>query len=728
MAVDFSVLYAETVPESYSWDTGVPYSTPDKKVVVKKTSSTTDYISGYAPGVKVYFSGIDTDTSETTENSTIYLNYVWNFGDFYNTKSNVVVLSCISDQNYPMFHTYIMPGKYTVSLSQTRSNSRYVVEPFRRTCKGLHKVDWYWNSLSSVNLTDITWDQTKKINFFNKQWDNELVCFGKHCKIWSWDSLQTGGYSTLKWEETGSGQRYEKRWLFEANDTVCDLELGDIYETVQTVSNSTVKTHIIEVKELPPQANIYSVTRPLTGFSPYTARFTPRATKTGSFNIEQIDWDFGDGSPVKIITRRNVLEDPNLIFNNTYTEDIEDPRNYDVVHTFTRNIDQFPVYYPSLTAYASNTHTPAAASTTFGPILLSAANEDVRLIKTTNTESGIVYSLNYRDSVTFVSTTTAQSKNLYITEPPNKVTDLYGQEITFVSNAGTNYIDFPQVQCPPKQQQTSITVLEQTIFLDNDTVTWKNAVEVNGGTVQPAIVVIVDRFIRKLKTNNIWSKIIEMGCFGGVDNLNAAVVKIKSSSASNRILVNVGNNIIESDYTSTGVNAGIKGNQDNKAFICNVEALPQPTSASIGVWSKEVAGVSRGIFGFWGDALGDYKYGIFTNSSGDVISQISFNNELPGISTTSQTQGFWMANTNGATGFRQYFNGAITQTASLSTIQPISNKGLGILARKTQAANTVSSYSNARIVFWFYGHGLSVSQAQQFYIETESFLQQINAL
>jgi hypothetical protein len=129
-----------------------------------------------------------------------------------------------------------------------------------------------------------------------------------------------------------------------------------------------IKEDIVTITELPPVAFIenYSAN---TNIFPYTTTFSARNIQSGSFPIERIDWDFGDGSPIQTI-RRNTRDMPlNVAYNETYSPDYKDPRNYDITHTYQTAIgSDAKTFYPSLTCYTSSTAQTDCVKTLVGPI------------------------------------------------------------------------------------------------------------------------------------------------------------------------------------------------------------------------------------------------------------------------------------------------------------------------------------------------------------------------
>ena len=143
--------------------------------------------------------------------------------------------------------------------------------------------------------------------------------------------------------------------------------------------------------------------------TPLTVRLSPKHVICGSFPIEKIVWDMGDGSP--LITQRRwapTLEHPfvystslltetdptNLkVYSGSLENDPQDPRNYDVEHTYYRTLQGPHSFYPSMTAYASSTGTYDTAAAVVGPLLFPTKDEELKinLIQSELTSHGKVY-------------------------------------------------------------------------------------------------------------------------------------------------------------------------------------------------------------------------------------------------------------------------------------------------------------------------------------------------
>ena len=206
-------------------------------------------------------------------------------------------------------------------------------------------------------------------------------------------------------------------------------------------SPQTTEATVCTVQEILPKANLYSVTQPTTGYAPFLVRLTARTTTPGSFPVDRILWDFGDGSERLLVSRYYNEPNNNLIFTNVLSSDSEDPRNYDVLHTYTRECDTYPVFYPSITAYSSSTNSIDTCSLTIGPVLLSTTDAQFHILKGRNTCYGNLYSAEIDKNITFVATQSATERvyTLIPTTPPNPIRNSFGQTTLSFGNSGTDY-------------------------------------------------------------------------------------------------------------------------------------------------------------------------------------------------------------------------------------------------------------------------------------------------
>lgn len=393
MQTDFFVLCGTTVPENYTWDLGAPLRfAPTSKTAYSTVSS----ISGYAPALNVLFYN-----NSQSDRGYDYTDFSWDFGDHYNSVTNFVSLTCT---NSVIEHLYIMPGVYTVSLRhvQTRTNAELDPTTNSNLCRSKYGLRWFWDELKLVldngqpNTTSaITWDQTTCIPTLSsrsKTWSPEQACFQKYCKAWSWYDLGSEKSNPVKWSDTETDRDFQKKWMFEPNDTICSVNDANFLNTVEGNDETVIKQYIVTVKELPPVA-IMTALSTTTGPSPHTIRFTPKHCKPGSFPIDRIDWDFGDGSPIKTVTRYSAPTGIDIVNTGFFFSDLKDVRNIDVLHTYYRTRDRYPVFYPSLTCYSANTNTSDACSLTVGPITYAPASQNLHIVKGRNTPKGNIYAI-----------------------------------------------------------------------------------------------------------------------------------------------------------------------------------------------------------------------------------------------------------------------------------------------------------------------------------------------
>jgi len=465
MQTSFYILCAETVPENYTWDRGTPLAPSNAATTVLVPDSTTTYVSGYAPGVRVVF-----QNNSIPETGYDNITYNWDFGDYYNDTNNFASLSCISSID----HYYVMPGTYRVTLSLVQTKTETTNDTANDLlCKGKYGFRWFWNDLNQGDQNAKTWNETKIDAAYPKQWYEETACLQKYCTSWSWDQLQSDNIDIekrIQWGQTQTGSAFEKKWMYEANDTLCTIENYTTQDTVSKLEQTITTTEIV-VKEKPPTAGMYSMTRPITGYTPYTVRLTPRTTLCGSFPIDRIDWDFGDGSPIKTITRyAPTYDDPTIISNVleglAFPDDRDDVRNFDVLHTYTVNNNTYPVFYPSLTCYSASTNTSDSCCITIGPITLSSQPLETHLLKARNTLKGNIYAFNVGENIAFTTTTltTAQTTPVIYNIPTTKLRDTYDRFIIgeYNGNPGIGYPPEYTITCGARSEELTTFIATES--------------------------------------------------------------------------------------------------------------------------------------------------------------------------------------------------------------------------------------------------------------------------
>lgn len=458
MITDFIIYNGETVPSNYSWDKDLPFVGTN----LVQANATTTYVSGYAPGLKVIFYNSESESDPGFDQ----VSYNWDFGDYYNHTNNNVSLSCTS----LVQHTYIMPGVYTVSLRHLQSRRRTELDPsvFARLCIGKYSVNWYWNNLECGNLQQLTWDQVVCGSQRAKWWDSETQCFQKYCRFWSWYDLATftDSANPTRWNETGTDAEFEKLWMFEDNETNCTVTEAQFLDTIETNEQTVIKQFCVEVKELPPVAEISCITDP-AGTSPHTVILSPTGCQPGSFPIDRIDWDLGDGSPIITISRYTPpLNSSKAYFNGKYSSDLEDVRNYNIIHTYTRNSKTYPVFYPSLTCYSANTNTQDSCSTTIGPISLPNIS-NTSFVKARNTVKGNLYAVDVDNNITFTTTIPASTEQIIPQIPKNR--------LLISSNITNPYFGNPNNNLYPSIYTPSCELLSSAFLPTTDVITTEDS-------------------------------------------------------------------------------------------------------------------------------------------------------------------------------------------------------------------------------------------------------------
>jgi len=435
MQTDFFVLCGTTVPESYFWDLGAPLRF---EPTTQTAYSTVSSISGYAPALNVLFYN-----NSESDRDYDYTDFSWDFGDHYNSVTNFVSLTCT---NSIIEHLYIMPGVYTVSLRHTQTRSNAELDPTANSnlCRSKYGIRWFWDELKltlpngqpNTNLA-ITWNQTTCLPTLSsrpKTWTPEQACFQKYCRAWSWYDLGSEQSNPVKWSDAETDRDFQKKWMFEPNDTICSVNDASFLNTVEGNDETVIKQYIVTVKELPPIA-VMTPLSTITGSSPHTVRLSPKNCKPGSFPIDRIDWDFGDGSPIKTITRYSAPTGTDVVNTGFFISDLRDVRNIDVIHTYYRYKNMYPVFYPSLTCYSANTNTSDACCITVGPISYAPTSQNIQIVKGRNTLKGNVYAItntsNNNISLVTTNSSTAISPVVLPTTPSATIRDGREQEQTF---------------------------------------------------------------------------------------------------------------------------------------------------------------------------------------------------------------------------------------------------------------------------------------------------------
>ena len=445
----FIISAAQTVPSNYSWDQGVPVLSAIQPTTF---SNGVVYVSGYAPGIKVYISNTSSSDSVATLPDNPYdirqlTTYNWNFNDYYNIGTNIISLSGnnITDAVKATSHTYIMPGKYSISLQhiQTTLPDNFTVP---KTCYGDYDINWYWTNLEfnlntdSQNIKAKTWDDYTSSTATPKTWDgNQILCLQKYCFNWNWNYLTFGSYNPVTWSQAKSTGKYAKLWGKEYNDTVCQQPIVP-HDSAKTVRQDLLNSCIIEVVELPPVAKLFSLTSLLTGVSQLPVSLSPRGSVCGSFPIDRIDWNLGDGTPTKTVTRYSTTTDPAFTYTNVFSSDPSDVRNFDLNYTYYRNsVNTYSVFYPSLTCYSANTNTANSCCITVGPITLPSTPSSSYILKARNADTkDNMYVFDINNNVAFLTTASSATTAISLPVPNTPPTTIVSSLSTPTLYTGNN--------------------------------------------------------------------------------------------------------------------------------------------------------------------------------------------------------------------------------------------------------------------------------------------------
>ena len=164
-----------------------------------------------------------------------------------------------------------------------------------------------------------------------------------------------------------------------------------IYDVTLTVKASNTSTqdicacytdvdqYYVYVEEIPPRCcfelrNDTTVLSAISGISPTTIYANATCVTAGSFPICRLDWNFGDGT-IETVTRIPTPTATNngtvLTYISAFAEDVNDPRNYIVPHSFVVDTATgYSNFTVNLSVYACNTNTKAPECSGFvvGPI------------------------------------------------------------------------------------------------------------------------------------------------------------------------------------------------------------------------------------------------------------------------------------------------------------------------------------------------------------------------
>lgn len=374
----FIIADSTTVPVDYRWDNGVPIAaipkyelvTNDPSLILTSTNSEGLVYTGRSP-----FTSITLSSTYTPHPSAIAVKRVYEFGDYYNSQTNTIISTCF--ENEQVCHVYIMPGIYTITMSITeyrlKPKNLIPTQSFEQQPLTNIKPDIFWqwrNFLCNGQQNPLNkllkWNSGECQNV---QWKNATPCLEQ--PLCTWNSTcepsqtecvnQGPAKPNVYWNNINCDEfkTWDKQTCEACVEPVPDIEI---------VTTTYTKEDIVLLTEKPPVAFI-DVVGAGTNVFPYTVTFSPKNIQSGSFPIERIDWDFGDGTPIQTIRRTTKEKTLNFTYNEAYGPDYKDPRNYDVTHTYQSVAGtNFATYYPSLTCYTSSTAQTDCVKTVVGPI------------------------------------------------------------------------------------------------------------------------------------------------------------------------------------------------------------------------------------------------------------------------------------------------------------------------------------------------------------------------
>jgi len=208
---------------------------------------------------------------------------------------------------------------------------------------------------------------------------------------WRWNKVLSNSNQRLNqkitWKKTKKGDLLPRLWR--------QIRGAGCVEPVLLLSSTTLtttKTSVIKILEIPPTAYLNVEIQSQTNSSPVSVRLSPKYVRCGSFPIEKIVWDFGDGSELLVQNRYNVNKNEPFVYSDQFGFDVEDPRNYDVLHTYYRTDVYSSCFYPSITAYSSSTDTADCAAAIVGPLEFQINDSaNFHLLQNKLTDKGTAY-------------------------------------------------------------------------------------------------------------------------------------------------------------------------------------------------------------------------------------------------------------------------------------------------------------------------------------------------
>jgi hypothetical protein len=242
-----------------------------------------------------------------------------------------------------------------------------------------------------------TWDDSVFQGKYAVTWDQSSgPCVETRAEdaSWRWNKLISNSNEILnqkvQWRHTKCDEILPRKWQ--------QIRGAGCIEAVPALSSQTiveVKEFAIKVLEILPKAYLqmdYTFNPHDPVFSPVTVKLTPKSTQCGSFPIDKIVWDPGDGSSLIEQSRYNLNKSESFSYSDQFGFDVKDPRNYDLIHTYRRTSTSGSCFYPSITAYSSSTGSYDCASIIVGPLNFESHEaKNLHLLQNKLTEKGKGY-------------------------------------------------------------------------------------------------------------------------------------------------------------------------------------------------------------------------------------------------------------------------------------------------------------------------------------------------
>lgn len=248
---------------------------------------------------------------------------------------------------------------------------------------------------------------------------------------------------------------------------------------------------------------------------------------------------------------------------------------------------------------------------------------------------------------------------------------------------------------------------------DADVATYQTSILGVGGSISSAALGALDVFVKGLKSDGIWTQIIEIGPFCGND-LTSALVKLKTIGATSL----ASSNFVSGDYSQvTGLNPGTS-NSTKKVATDLTPAAVTALGLHFAYYSRTN---SSGPYGEIGAFDGTNYSGMFISYTGSGLSAAgefdSYRQDTGGFVLTSNgaipdSRGFFVGSRISATSFFLSRNGVSLATATT------------ILGSKSTSAITVFNYSgaytNRTCAYYSVGAALTTAQASAYYSRVQA--------